>query len=53
VNANLQTIENHLDNIEVMIKAYEWGKDVKECFAEIEKSACVIRTRVNLIKESA
>lgn len=50
-SAHINTIKNHCGNIELMIKAHYWGKDIEEVLNEIQKSATVIKQRVDLIEE--
>jgi len=50
---HIETIKSHCENIEMIIKGYQWGKEAGECFAEIEKSINVIKMRVAYLTEEA
>lgn len=50
-SAHIETIKNHYENIEIIIKGYKWGKEAEECFKEIGKSVRVIKSRIEFIEE--
>lgn len=48
--APLATISNQCDTIMLMLEAADWGKDLRECFVQIEKNVNQIRTQVEFIR---
>lgn len=51
MKAALNTIRNHVEHIDLILKAHDWGKPAKECLAEIAKSTSVIRIQVEYLSK--
>lgn len=51
MSAHIATINSHVENIQMMIKAYKLEQKPNDYIYEIEKSADVIKQRIDLMKE--